>query len=370
MAAKFIVSKFIYYLTEKILGVPKNKSLKINKPGRILIVRQHNQFGDMLAGISIFRAVKETYPDCNLTLLASPENYYGLINNRLIDTLFVFDKKKIYNPYYFIKLLKLLREPYDLVIVPVTVSISFTSNLIARFANSLTRIGPSSLNGMKNNSDFLFERRVAIDWRKQPDSNVADRILDIVRPFGINTNNFHAEVTYGKEDIDHAGKFISGIRSNQNEILIGLHVGAGKVPNRWALQKYIELINKLEGNYGAKFYLTGSSSDMGEINFVKSGVTVDIGLFINKKISEVAALISLSNLFITNDTGIMHVAGTTDTPLVSVFGPTNPFNWAPIGSNKFFIRKSEFIDDISVEDVYGLCETILKKKTAFKQQDF
>jgi heptosyltransferase-2 len=58
----------------------------------------------------------------------------------------------------------------------------------------------------------------------------------------------------------------------------------------------------------------------------------------------------------------MHVAGATETPQISIFGPTNPFNWAPIGKNKLFIRKSELIDDVSVEDVYGLCEQLLSKK--------
>jgi hypothetical protein len=35
---------------------------------------------------------------------------------------------------------------------------------------------------------------------------------------------------------------------------------------------------------------------------------------------------------------------------------------APIGMNKYFIRKSELIDDVSVEDVYRLCEIILQGK--------
>jgi heptosyltransferase-2 len=86
------------------------------------------------------------------------------------------------------------------------------------------------------------------------------------------------------------------------------------------------------------------------------------GLFLNKKIPEVAALISKADLFISNDTGIMHVAGTTNTPQVSVFGPTNPFNWAPIGHNKLFVRKSELIDDVTVQDVYDLCVILLTEK--------
>ncbi|MGA9295126.1 MAG: glycosyltransferase family 9 protein, partial [Ignavibacteriaceae bacterium] len=74
------------------------------------------------------------------------------------------------------------------------------------------------------------------------------------------------------------------------------------------------------------------------------------------------ALISKSDLFISNDTGIMHVAGSTDTSQISIFGPTNPFNWAPIGNNKYFIRKSELIDDVSVKDVLDMCEIIFASK--------
>jgi heptosyltransferase-2 len=55
------------------------------------------------------------------------------------------------------------------------------------------------------------------------------------------------------------------------------------------------------------------------------------------------------------------VSGTTNTPQISIFGPTNPFNWAPIGPTKYFIRKSELIEDVAVDDVYQLSNMILKK---------
>ncbi|MDZ7763908.1 MAG: glycosyltransferase family 9 protein [Melioribacteraceae bacterium] len=87
-----------------------------------------------------------------------------------------------------------------------------------------------------------------------------------------------------------------------------------------------------------------------------------ISFFLNRPIPEVAALISQSDLFVTNDTGVMHVAGTTETPQISIFGPTNPFNWAPLGPNKYFLRKSDLIDDVTVSDVYELCEMILGDK--------
>ncbi len=368
MAGNNIISNLVYGFFRKYFSVQANESLNIGDPKRILIVRQHNQLGDLLAGVSLLRALKEKFPESSLTLIASPTNYPGVVKNKFIDVLFIFNKKKIYNPFYLTKFIKLIRSKYDVAIVPVTVSISFTSNIVARLSKSNIRIGPKSLDGKTNKSAFLFDRLVNIDWRKQPDSNVAERSLDIVRPFGISTDNFRSEISFDEEDLISAEKYIAEFGNTGQELLIGLHTGAGKTQNRWSLKKYLSLMEKLKEKFPVKYYLTGSSADKEEINFIKQNAKFNVGLFINKKIPEVAALISKSDLFISNDTGIMHVAGATETPQISIFGPTNPFNWAPVGSNKYFIRKSEFIDDVNVEDVLELCESILSKRLKNKNQ--
>ena len=54
----------------------------------------------------------------------------------------------------------------------------------------------------------------------------------------------------------------------------------------------------------------------------------------------------------------MHVA--TNTPQVSIFEPTNPLNWAPIGEDKHYIRKSDLINDVRLEDVYETYGIIIK----------
>ena len=340
------------------LSVEENRNFDLDKPKNFIIIRQHNQLGDLLAGVSLFRAIKETYPQSTITLIVSPANYSGLVKNKFIDRIFVFDKKKIYNPNYISKLFRLLKEGYDVAIVPVVVSISFTSNLMARIAKAKIRIGPAMLDGKVNESSFFFDRRVMLDWRNHPDSNVSERSLDIVRPFGINTKNFKSEITFDIEDEKVAEDFLVKIKY-QGGTLMGFHVGAGKVQNRWSLVKYGKLIEKLYEKYNATVYLTGSDADSEAISFIKDRVKIDMGLFLNRQIPEVAALISKSDLFISNDTGIMHVAGTTSTPQITIFGPTNPFNWAPIGENKYFIRKSELIDDVEVSDVFKMCKMIL-----------
>ena len=362
MSKENLTSKIVYSLFKLFLSLEDNPDRVIGNPKKILVVRQHNQLGDVLSAVSLFRSLKETFPESNISLVVSPFNYPGVVKNKFLDRIYVFDKRKLFNPVYFYNLLKFLREDYDLVIVPVLVSISFTSNLLARFSKSKIRIGAKSLNGKTNPSAFLFDRRVDLDWRNHPDSNVSERSLDIVRPFGINTNNFKPEITFNGSDTAAAKNFFNEFGDRSKKYLIGLHVGAGKPNNRWSLEKYTSLVKKIDKNFPANFYLTGGWAEKEELYYLIKNAKINFGKFINKPIPQIAALISMSDLFISNDTGIMHVAGTTNAPQISIFGPTNPFNWAPIGINKYFIRKSELIDDVSVEDVYHLCELILSKK--------
>ncbi|MBM4171778.1 MAG: glycosyltransferase family 9 protein [Ignavibacteria bacterium] len=347
-------------LLQKFLSVDEIHDKKIKVPKNVLIIRQHNQFGDMLASVSLFRAIKETYPNAKITLLASEENFFAVENNPLIDRIFVFKKGDLINPFYLFKLKKILKGNYDLAIVPVTVAISVTSCILASLSDAEFKIGPKSLNFKKNEVDFLFHYRIDLNWKKCPDSYVSDFILDILRPFGIKTKNYSSIFEYDNYDIDYVNNFLQSINYNNNEILMGFHVGAGKPQNRWSLENFIRLINLLTEKRVTKIYFTGSSADNVELDFIKRYFPKS-GYFIDKKISQLAALIDRSDLFITNDTGVMHVAGTTKVPQISLFGPTNPFNWAPVGVNKFFIRKSEIMNDISVEDVFYLSNYILDK---------
>lgn len=362
MPKKNFTSKIVYSFFKLFFSVDENPNRHISNPKKILIIRQHNQLGDLLSGVSLFRALKEAYPQSEISLIVSPFNYPGMVKNKFLDKIYVFDKKKLISPLYLYKTIKFLREGFDLAIVPVVVSISFTSNLLAGISKSKIRIGVKSLNGELNLSEFFFDRRIDLDWRNHPDSNVSERSLDIVRPFGINTKNYKSEISFNGVDTDAAKKFIEDFSDQSKKNLIGLHVGAGKANNRWSLEKYASLVKKLENNFSANFYLTGGWAEKDELDYLIKNVNINFGKFINKPITQIAALISMSDLFVSNDTGIMHVAGTTNTPQVSIFGPTNPFNWAPIGPNKYFVRKSELIDDVSVDDVYHLCDLILSKR--------
>ena len=356
-----IFSSLFVKAAKALLSVAEKDLPDIKKIKRVLVVRQHNQFGDLLASVPLFRAIKETLPESKLTVITSPQNYYALTNNKFIDEQFIFDKDDIFNIEYLYKLITVLRQGYDLVIVPVTVSISTTSCLLGRFARAHYRVGPKSLDGKENFYSFLFHKRINLNWSANPERYVADFGLDILRPLGIYTNNFKSEITVEEYENNTADKFINEITVGENYKIIGLHIGAGKPPNRWSIENFVNLCKKINQNFKTKFYVTGSSSDNNEIENFKQRINFDCGFYLNKAIPELAAVISKSDLFITNDTGVMHVAGATETPQISLFGQTNPNNWAPIGVNKISIKKSNLINDIEVEEVYKKAEQFLNK---------
>jgi len=355
-----LIKRSVSKILEKYLSSEIFTPKSFNKLGNILIIRQHNQFGDLLASASLFRAIKENYPCCRITLIASPENYYAVTQNKFIDELFIFDKHKILLVHFLSGLKKVLKKKYDLTIVPATVSISSTSCILAALSNSQIKIGPNSLNGNKNNYAYMFNCRIDLDWRKYPDAHVSDFILEIIRPFGIKTKNYNSSISFNNADGKSAHDFLNSFGPLKPKLTIGFHVGAGKLPNKWPIFKFIELIERIRSEYSLKFYFTGSSADKIEINIIRKQFGDESGYFLNRTIPEVAAIISNSDLFITNDTGVMHVAGSVETPQISLFGPTNPFNWAPVGPTKYFLRKSDFIDDISVEDVFSLFNYIIE----------
>ncbi|NOX17304.1 MAG: glycosyltransferase family 9 protein [Chlorobi bacterium] len=326
----------------------------------ILIVRQHNQFGDMLASVPLFRAIKEKFPECKITLIAGPDNSYAVEKNIFIDRLVVFEKKRIFHPLYFFNFTKITRENYDAVIVPSTVSLSATSHLIAAMAKSEGKIAPASLNGNHNPLSFLFDYGIDLNWNENPDRHVSDFIQDIIRPFGIETNNLRSQITFDEEDKKTALEFIDEYGLNKAERMVGLHVGAGKPLNRWSLDNFKEVIAYLRNEFEAKIFLTGSDADAHVIENLFEKLGEKLPVFMNRTIPQLAALIDESDLFITNDTGVLHVAAATNVPQISIFGPTNPKNWGAVGEEKINLKNNDDINSVTVNNVITNIKTLLQ----------
>ena len=317
-------------------------SLATKDFSKILVVRQHNQLGDMLCVVPLLRALRSKFPQARISLLASPVNAEVMFNNRYLDEVIVYDKQvmlgkitlRLHTILAFVRNLRTHR--FEVVLVPSTVSTSFTSDLFAYFSGAKVRIGALSIDGKENPSGFLFNVPVVLDWRTTPHRHQTLRNLDLVAALSVSTPDQTIEMSLYEEERKAAGAVVAKALGKK-PIGICFHPGAGKVPNRWPASRFAEAANLLARAFDAQVFVTAGPMDDLPVDEMLSGLQVDVEVIRRQPVRVVASILFHLQLVITNDTGIMHVAAAVGVPVLSLFGPTDPEQWAPIGGKFRYI---------------------------------
>jgi len=325
----------------------------------ILVVRQHDQLGDMLCAVPLLRALRQKFPSASITLVASPVNYSVMLHHPYVDEVIAYDKAR------FLVSVRALwesirKKQFDLAVVPGTVSISFTSNLIALLSGARWRIGPESLNGIPNASSYCFSTTVVLNWTEEKRRHQSLRNLDILRPLGISTNDLSSIIGLTTEEKKEARRLLAPLRK-QFRFLVGLHPGAGKTANRWRADGFSTVANRLSKELGAGIVITSGPKDEEHVQQVLRHLEGTYLLIARQPIRAVAAVIDGLDLYITNDTGTMHVAGGTAAGILAIFGPTDPLEWAPVGQkNHYITAKDGRVASITDEEVFSMASVILR----------
>jgi ADP-heptose:LPS heptosyltransferase len=281
-------------------------------------------------------------------------------NSRYVDEVMNFDKSL--GPGSIVAFIgKLRRKRFDLAIVASTVSTSFTSDLFAFLSNASIRIGPASLDGNDNPSSFFFNVPVRLDWRVEPHRHQTLRNLDILSPLKIVSDDLTLDMTFYDEETAMIDRMREE-KSARKKLVIGYHPGAGKIPNRWEPERFASVANTLAQELAATALITAGPMDNEAVLQMTQRLTIPYSLIKGKTIREVASILTTVDLMITNDTGIMHVAGAVGVPVLSLFGPTDPEQWAPIGKrNRWLAGNGGDINNISIDDVLRSAREMLQK---------
>ena len=149
---------------------------------------------------------------------------------------------------------------------------------------------------------------------------------------------------------------------------------------QWGKDKYINLVDKALKNWNLNVILTGGPSDYQlcrDIEIQVGGKRI-YNLSGKTNLFQLKKIIEYSDVFITGDTGGMHIAASTETPIISIFGPTDPLEKAPLNhQDSLYIKTGvschpcyfgkfpgckNFIcmKDIDVEKVLEALESIVK----------
>ncbi len=338
-------------------GIGEAQSIK-----RIIVIRQHNQFGDVLCTVPLLRALHKRFDPEELAVVVSPGNIDALKGSKYVTALLNYDKLSFYrNPSLFLKFCKELRRGYDVLLVPSNVSISLTNDVMAFFIKAKTKIGPRSLGNRSNKTSSVYDVAVDLQWERKI-SHQYHRNMEVSIPLGIRPDEEDKELEYNVDEtlLSELRTFVQATGTSSS-LKIGIHAGAGKTPNRWNVVNFVKLSELLHDGLKAELYFTEGSSDREVVEHLANLIKVPFVRVREKTVSFVAALLKQMDLVITNDTGIMHLAAAVGTPTLSLFGPTDPLQWAPVGRNhRFVLGKGGDINSISVDKVFSLA----KKSTA------
>ncbi|MCI0514328.1 glycosyltransferase family 9 protein [candidate division KSB1 bacterium] len=340
----------------------KATPLALNSIQKILIVKQHNQMGDMLCSTPLFRALRLRFPRAHLTLIAGQENETVVKEHPDLNEVIVFHKLNfLADPRGFWRFLRQIRAPkYDLGIVPATVSMSVTSDLICWLSGARYRLGVHKLDGETSPAGFLFNLPVSVDWRATHKHQI-ERNLDLLRAIGIESTALAPSIGISNAAREIAEKFLND-HVQPDARIIGFHPGAGKIPNRWEAQRFAQLADILARRHQVKIFITSGPSDATVVAEMTGALKQPAVICQGFTIQQVAALMQRMILYITNDTGTMHLAAAVGVPTLSLFGPTDPYQWAPRGEmHRFLAGQQGSIQTIQLDDVLETAEQMLQR---------
>ena len=180
-----------------------------------------------------------------------------------------------------------------------------------------------------NTLSFLQNFRVPVDTSLHD----FEQNLQLLRPLEINGNIIRKEMYLSLGPEEESGPFLRR-HELEGKLLIGMHPGSsidrGMIMKRWPIKHFSALCDWLSEQYGARVLLFGGPEEMPlreeVIKYSKSTPLNVSGL----SFPATAALIRRCSLFITNDSGLMHVAVAAGTRTAALFGPTDPGRTAPV----------------------------------------
>ncbi|MGC9328098.1 MAG: glycosyltransferase family 9 protein, partial [Candidatus Hinthialibacter sp.] len=120
----------------------------------------------------------------------------------------------------------------------------------------------------------------------------------------------------------------------RNALLMGMHVGAGNKAKRAPLQWFHHLIKSFQSLQSTVYLVPQGPADQEIVSrFVQQSGGESIYVLNELPLRKLAAVLSLVDLFVGNDSGITHMAAAVGRPTLALFSTGNPKIWRPLGKH-------------------------------------
>jgi len=356
-----------------------------SKVRRILIWAPFNGLGDTVNSIAMIRAVKSTFNNPYITIMASNRSACQVYSALSEVNEVIWAHPSVYRRQLDRTLLRRIRAGgYDLMIQdPVAGAPRFLLNLLCFFFSRIPytvgySMGPSSMFNTwalsANTNEHLVERKLRVV------EEILQRPVAVDHRFPISN-----ELKSWARD-----RIFSALRGKPRRTVV-FHAGASDLNFKaWPLPKFIELGRRLVSDCDAAIVLVGSAEEETMCQPLVEALGDRIASFLGCTVEQTAAVIEQCALFVGNDSGPTHLAASVGTPVMGLYGPTNhvrtrPYGsanrvlrmefscspcWCPIYDWERFVRLSakrercvpaKCMEAIQVEDVFSACAAFLCK---------
>jgi heptosyltransferase-2 len=306
-------------------------------PKRLLLVKTHDQIGDMVCATVAIRAIRRLFPEAHLAMACAGRHEPLLRHNPDIDELLVFDRRRFNRSWRefenFRRALRLSRPEGAFVLD--SVSFSTTSALIAGASAAEWIVGGSSRVLGWDFTRWMYSLETTI--RPVPEGPAVEHQLQHLRLAGFELESFDPVLVVGGEEESRARAFLDGLDPGPR---IAIHPGAGKTQNRWPLDSFVELIGALRER-GAVPWIIEGPQDATRVEELFASLGERMANLRRADLMVVTAAMRASDAVVVHDTGTMHLAGAAGARGVALFGPTSPEVWAPRHSELQVIKAAD-----------------------------
>lgn len=294
--------------------------------GKNLLIRGTNWIGDAVMTLPAVAAVRQSFPQAKITMLAKPwvAELYRFCPD--IDEIMIFrspgDHDGLSGKWRLAG--ELRKKDFDTAIL---LQNAIEAAIIALMAGIPVRAG--------YNSDArgpLLSHSVR-RTRAVREIHQTGYYLEMVRALGCETVGAEAHLDSGRESGPLAESLIGRFGLDKGRLLVGMAPGAAYGPaKKWFPERFAGVSDRLTESVPAQTVLFGSAGDRESTLAVRRNAKFPIlDLAGQTSLEEAMALMSCCSLFVSNDSGLMHVAAALGVPTVAIFGSTNPAATAPMG---------------------------------------
>lgn len=293
------------------------------QPRNILCIRL-DSLGDVLMTEPALRALHETYPDCRLTLLTSGSGAQAAHMIRYLYEIIPYEAPWMHR-----------RETadiaYDFTIIEHLRSKDFDAAIIFTVytQNPLPAAMLCYLAGIRDRHAFCREHpyQLVNYWVPEQEPKLerheVERQLALVAGLGATLKHDAIHIDIPESARYKAKQYWQSLGSQSNYKIV-VHPGATAAARRYPLQGFAEAMQLISEQIAVDFIVTGDGT---ELNLTAQLAQTDVTLLLlggQLSTEEWAAVIETADLLISNNTGAVHIAAATGTPVVDIYALTNP----------------------------------------------